>query len=294
MSEHRYRISGHVRLLLFWVSSDQVGSARITWSADEDAGRSALSLLIGSDPKRAPRRVNEWGYVREETHGDSAAVVGMRTATEGDSPEEADANRAKPGTLADVGILCSSLDGTAAESWTTTVRIGQDATYRHVSHVLDQIAADTRWTEVRTTRPSEVSAGFLGALDRMLRAAADSALGGGAIAPMPSTAYFYKDAVYDLSIRRSERVAQVRTRSGVIDNAVRSEFVITNRKSRSSSRFWIVYGIDGSLAGVPLRAGSQPKWWFKIELELDDLIDAPADPAVDESTRLRLNELCQR
>lgn len=293
VAEHRYRISGHVRLVLFWASRDDVGSARITWSADEDAARSALSLLIGSDPQRTPRRINEWGYIREETQGDSATVVGMRTVTDGESPEEAESNRAKSGTLADVGILCSSIDAAAAESWTTTIRIGQDATYRHVSRLLDEITARTQWTGVRTTRPSEATAGFLGAIDRMLGAAADSARGG-SIAPIPPIAYFYKDAVYDLSIRRSERVAQVRMRSGVIDNAVRSEFVVTKRKSRSSTRFWIVYGIDGSLAGVPLRAGYQPKWWFKIELELDDQIDAPADPAVDESTRQRLNDFCPR
>ena len=56
---HRYRIAGKVRLLFLWAGSDRVGTARITWQQDSTV--SAISLLIGSDPQRAPRGLNEWG-----------------------------------------------------------------------------------------------------------------------------------------------------------------------------------------------------------------------------------------
>jgi hypothetical protein len=75
--DHLYRIAGEVRLLLFWVSADDVGGARITWRRD-DRERS-VSLLIGSEPRRAPRGVNEWGYIREDVAGDSTTVFGIRT-----------------------------------------------------------------------------------------------------------------------------------------------------------------------------------------------------------------------
>ena len=63
-ADHRYRIIGKVRLLLFWIGNDNVGGARVTWRADE-GGRHAIALLVGTEPTRAPRGINQWGYVGE-------------------------------------------------------------------------------------------------------------------------------------------------------------------------------------------------------------------------------------
>ena len=93
--DHLYRIIGKVRFVVFWASADDVGGARITWRAsDRD---SIVSLLIGSEPQRAPRQVNEWGYIREEVTVIVATVFGIRTVTDGDSPEEAEARRPRAG-----------------------------------------------------------------------------------------------------------------------------------------------------------------------------------------------------
>jgi len=89
--DHLYRIIGKVRFLVFWASADDVGGARITWRGSERD--SIVSLLIGSEPRRAPRQVNEWGYIREEVTDDLTTVFGIRTVTDGDSPEDADARR---------------------------------------------------------------------------------------------------------------------------------------------------------------------------------------------------------
>src|SRR6185503_9318471 len=56
VTEHRYRIIGRLRLALFWVGRDDVGGARMTWRSDGTS--SALTLLVGSDPQRAPRSLN--------------------------------------------------------------------------------------------------------------------------------------------------------------------------------------------------------------------------------------------
>ena len=93
--EHRYRIAGKVRMLFFWVGADDVGGARAVWRGGE-RDRS-IALLIGSDPQRAPRGVNEWGYVLEHAVGDTTTVFGLRTVTDGDSPDEADDRRATAG-----------------------------------------------------------------------------------------------------------------------------------------------------------------------------------------------------
>src|SRR5262245_61860626 len=62
--EHRYRMLGKVRPLLFWISRDDVGGARIRWTGADAAN--GFELLIGSDPARAPRQINKWGYIAEE------------------------------------------------------------------------------------------------------------------------------------------------------------------------------------------------------------------------------------
>jgi hypothetical protein len=54
-AEHVYRIIGKVRFLVFWASADDVGGARITWRGGHR--HQSVSLLIGSEPKRAPRQV---------------------------------------------------------------------------------------------------------------------------------------------------------------------------------------------------------------------------------------------
>src|SRR5215216_1108953 len=60
VAQHYYRMLAKVRPLLFWISRDNVGGARIGWLADE-RGSKGFELLIGSDPARAPRKINRWG-----------------------------------------------------------------------------------------------------------------------------------------------------------------------------------------------------------------------------------------
>jgi len=93
--EARYRISAAVRPLLpFWVRTDNVGGARILWRGDGE-GRRGYELLIGSDPRRAPRRINHWGWEREDAGPEGALLQGLKT--EEDSLEDARAASARDG-----------------------------------------------------------------------------------------------------------------------------------------------------------------------------------------------------
>ncbi len=66
VAEHRYRIAAKIRpLVLFWIGKDNVGGARIRWRQGED-GLRGYDALIGSDPARAPRKINRWGFILEE------------------------------------------------------------------------------------------------------------------------------------------------------------------------------------------------------------------------------------
>jgi hypothetical protein len=290
--EHSYRVIGKVRLLLFWVSADEVGGARVTWRRRGD--ERTFSLLIGSDPGRAPRAINEWGYVLEDVRGDTATVFGLRTSTDGDSPEEADAHRAGPNSVAEFDALCSQITPAEADSWITSVEVPRDATYRHLDRVLDAIEGSRKWQRRHTSRPNDVATGFLAALDGLMGRTSDAARERRPLQPSLAASYVYKDAVYDLSIRRIERVPQLLTGSGIVRDVLRSEFQVRKRGGDTKTTFWIAYGVSGALAGIPVRAGYQPNWWFKVELELDEHWEAPPDPASQDSTRQRIDTLCTR
>jgi hypothetical protein len=289
--DHLYRIKGKVRFLLFWAGADDVGSARIVRrEGDRDRG---YSLLIGSEPRRAPRGVNEWGYVRESVAGDRTTIFGTRTVTDGDSPNEADARRTRAGGLAAFGVLCSSVSPVGATSRTTIVYAPGDVTYRDVASGLTVLERDVHWKALYTPRPAGVAPGFLTALDQMMRSSAAAARENRAIPSAPRMAYVYKDAVYDLLARRVERLPQLRLHSGTFRNLIRTDFSIRNRVTGWTTEFRITYGTEGSLAGVPVHAQYQPNWWFRVELELDEGGDAPEDPAGDVSIRQRIDTLCR-
>jgi hypothetical protein len=289
-ADHRYRIAGKVRLLFFWRTADDVGGARITWRTGDES--QSVALLIGSEPRRAPRRLNEWGYVREDVGDESTTVFGIRTVTDGNSPEEAEARRAGPGGLAELGVLCSRISRIDARSRTTTVYVARTATYRDVPHVLDRIERNARWKTRQTERPADAAPGFLTALDLMMRSSAGAARGAELARVGRRFGYVYKDAVYDLIPHRVERLPQLHTRSGLFRNLLRSEIAVRNRATGATSTFSITYGTDGALSGIPIAATYQPNWWFRVELELDDAQDVPADPAGDTSVSGRIAALC--
>lgn len=52
--------------------------------------------------------------------------------------------------------------------------------------------------------------------------------------------------------------------------AIRSTFEITTRATHARTRFDVSVGTDGSLAGVPLAAEWQPRWWLRVALTLQE------------------------
>src|SRR5579871_3736560 len=84
-----YAVSGRVRLLLFWTGLREVGDARITWTG-ATSGQRGFELLIGTDPDRAPRRLNRWGYEAEKLCDDgSATLLGVMTQADEQTVDEA-------------------------------------------------------------------------------------------------------------------------------------------------------------------------------------------------------------
>ena len=89
MTDYQYRVVGKVRLLFFWSGTRDVGRARITSHGVERAN--VVSLVVGTDPQRAPRGLNEWGYIREQVDGETASALACER-----SPTPTRSTRLKP------------------------------------------------------------------------------------------------------------------------------------------------------------------------------------------------------
>jgi len=269
-AERRYRLSAAIRPLLFWVGAKNVGGARIVWRHD-GAGRKGYELLLGSDPARAPRRINRWGWVREDADGPLATMTGLMNRSEDDSLEQAKAGLQAKGTYLFKLNRARVEDGTArAEA--TTLYAPQDYTFRQLGELLrfaDEAKATPR---VRTGGlPPGTRPGLLFALADLVGAGVAAGRAPGGAGPQPRRVqYTFNAGVYDLVVTSWERVARARYGSRTYDRLVRLEFESRNLEKGTTERFVLACGTEGLLAGVPVFVRYQPKWWFKVEGVLDE------------------------
>jgi hypothetical protein len=282
-AEHRYRIVGKLRLALFWAGRDDVGAARMTWRSD---GKStALSLLVGSEPERAPRNLNQWGYLREELHGSRAQVFALRSLD--DSGSTQDDSALAVGRGPGFGLSCSSMADIEVRNVATIVQ-AHGVTYRMFGRVLDAIATSQRWTVGRATRPSGADAGFLAALQHAMRVGVGVPTSARTTEPV---AYVYNTTIYDLAIRSRDLLGPTTIGTRSFGRLIRTGFSIRNRTTREVTKLAVTYTQDKSIL-LPVQIFYQPTFWLSIELRLDDDIDAPADPAADESMLARIRGIC--
>jgi hypothetical protein len=255
LAEHRYRMLAKVRPLLFWITRDDVGGARITWRGD-DSGAAGYELLIGSDPAKAPRKINRWGYIAEERRGTTARVLGVMKQSNEKSIEEAQSQIGASGSYVFKAIQASA-SGTNATAGVTTVRVARDFTYRELGDILDMVNTAHPDTAKATSMPAGSRPGFLIALAELIQQSVDAH---GQMQSARTIPYVYNGAAYDLALRHTE----------YRDHVIRGDFESRSRSTGEATRFEVSYGASGELAGVPIHAIYQPRWWFEVQLFLDD------------------------
>ena len=94
-----YSLTVRFRPFLFWMTRDDVGGARISWSPEAGPNR-WVEFLVGSDPERAPMAINRWGFVSEHTRDDTTVLTGVMTETDDgwiDAARDSAATAARPG-----------------------------------------------------------------------------------------------------------------------------------------------------------------------------------------------------
>jgi hypothetical protein len=269
-AEHRYRLSAAIRPLLFWIGKSNVGGARIVWRADGE-GRKGYELLLGSDPARAPRRINRWGWTREDADGPRATMTGLMNRSEDDSLDQAKASLQSKGSYL-FKLNRANVEGGSARAEATTLYAPQDYTFRQLDDLLRFAEAAKPSPRVRTgTLPPGTHPGLLFALADLVRAGVAAARVPQSAGPRPRTVqYTFNAGVYDLTVSSWQRVERAVYGTRTYEKLVRLEFESRNREKGTTERFVFACGTEGDLAEVPVFVRYQPKWWFKVEGVLDE------------------------
>jgi hypothetical protein len=250
---------------VFWITRSGVGDAIITRRRTPDESR--YTLLIGSDPDRAPLHINRWGYIEEETRGGETRLLGLMTASEEDSIEQAQAGiRMQAAGLHRFKVIQGTADAQFARSRVRVLAAPDDYSIRQLPVVLDLAQRESPDGSSRVVRlPAGARPGFLSAL-------ADAVRDGSA---NPIT-YVHYGRVYQLRRARAQRIADVRIGQTSYGTGIAADFVTTSAYDGEQTRFSITYGTEGALTEVPLRVTYQPRWWMQLELTIDDAAPTPA------------------
>jgi hypothetical protein len=259
LERYHYSLNARVRpLVVFWISRANVGDAFATRSRGPQGA--SYSLLIGSDPERAPLHINRWGYIEEEIRGAEARLVGLMTESDEDSPEQAEASVRRQGAGRHAFKF---IEGTAnqgeSQSRVASIAAPEDYTLRQLRTVLD-LGRDSRDWKARTVRlPPEARPGFLTALAESMHAASAG----------PIT-YVYYGRLYELRRTHSEAVSNIRIGSTSYGSAIAADYLVTSLYDGERTRFSMTYGTRAPFAEVPLRVMYQPRWWLEVELTIHD------------------------
>ena len=273
--EHRYRMAAGIRpFLLFWITRDNVGGARLVWRSGP-SGERGYELTIGSDPKRAPRAINRWGYLDEFAGPDgSGTVVGVMKQTDEQSIEEAKAKLAKENQE---GYFFKMIRQSVGPGETTcdvvTLHVTTDFSYRELDPLLKAFSTDPGVTRTRraklapSTRP-----GFLVAVAELVGESVEAARGatpGRSVQVARTIPFTFSTTAYDLRLVSSEYLESARFGGQSFTHVVRDQFETLNHETNGREQFTLVCGLDGVYREVPVFISYQPRWWFKAELVID-------------------------
>jgi hypothetical protein len=269
--EHRYRMAAKIRPLMFWMGKDNVGGARVRWRQGEDGAR-GYDLLIGSDPRRAPRAINRWGFILEESRGGESVVLGVIKKSDQDTLQAAQADALRDGQQGHFWKMIQGR-GSASESEATVTltRVAKDYSYRDLDTLLDALIRFPGPPRVKKVAvPAGGRAGFLTALADLVHDTVESIRRDGRAPGRKVMPYAYYGYQYDLT-RTLTVVRRGQTYGGrVYAKVADTDFEVRERGDTWVESFTLVVGLDGDLAEVPVFVSYQPKWWFKADMVLDD------------------------
>jgi hypothetical protein len=295
LKTHRYKMAGRIRPLLFWIGRDDVGLGEIVWRGAD--GAVAYELLIGTDAAKAPRGINRWGYILEDSRPTGTRVLGLMTTSEeatlSDVRKQVDEGQRRGRFKAIDARIASG----ASRSATETIETERDLTVHDKAVLVLQVEERLRRAVPRDTEvPSGVRPGFLTAVaELMTDTIAARREGPVALRRLKGhkTSYVWGRNLFDLTLKGVEPMPPPAAVSAPNAWPVHADFEIRSRTTGARYTFELEYGTDGELAGVPTLIRHQPRWWLQAVLTLDDKATPATGVAMDAmsaraaTTRLR-------
>jgi hypothetical protein len=265
--EHNYQVDARVRPLLFWIRKSNVGDGRITWRTGP-GGSVGYELLVGTDPARTPRRINRWGYLREESAPQGGIVFGIMSQSDEQSVEEADKNTGGSGdAVHSFKALRQQVTEPEARLTISNVRVDKDLTYANLDALLAAVP-DAPSQSKTVPIAAWTSPGFLAATASLIDEGRTATAATRSVRAM--RVYPYNGQLYELHLQGTERIDRFSREARTFGPAIRGKFRVVNLKTRNETPFTVVYGVDGELTGVPLFISFRPRWWLEVECVLSD------------------------
>jgi len=267
---HRYTMAGRVRPLLFWIGRGDVGMGEIVWRGAE--GAVAYELLIGTDSAKAPRAINRWGYILEDSRPSGTRVLGVMTTSDEATISDVTSRTSEAQTAGRFKGLDARIAGGVSRSATETIETERDYSVRDKALIVGRIEQKLREAAPREVPvPPGVRPGFLTAVAELVNDTVAAHKDGER--PLRrlkgrTIAYVYGRNLYDLKL---SGVEPVRRKADEPERGplVRAEFETFNRGTGSRTTFALEYAADGPLAGVPTLIRHKPRWWLEAVLKLD-------------------------
>ena len=266
--QHSYVVNAKVRpLLAFWIGRDNVGDARVTWR-EGSGGRRGYELLIGSDPARAPRHINRWGFIVEELDAGRTEVLGVMKESNEETIEAAEAEMSRSQGVSAFKTSRTTITGNQAHNSAATLQAPDHLTYRERDAILALIAGQA--AAIRTVQlPPGTQNGFLVSMDSLMHESVIPCRTRQRSTGIPAVTFVYGRTLFDLSLLSCKPESELKTKSFTFADVIDGRFQVRNRTTHDETKFRVVYGASGELCGVPVRAVFRPRWWMEVELLLD-------------------------
>jgi len=295
-AQYDFAMTVRIRLLLFWISRDDVGGGYIrVGKAAGDSNLEVIKLLFGSDPARA-HGINRWGAGTEVAqHGkdgavESSAFLGFMKSSQGQSVgamrQELSSEKAKGQHRFEA--IISRVDPGRAVSVTVPFYSDKDFEFRDFGPaegmVLDRLQ-QSQDRKFHTLEGASLGCARSGGFLSTVRELSDHALAGDRL-PI-SLCYVYNAKRYTISLESTHPVPEKtvqftfgspnkQTVHETYHNLQEARFQIVNHTSGEKSNFTVLLGTGDGLRGTPLQINYQPNWWFQITLNLKPQATAKA------------------
>jgi hypothetical protein len=252
---HRYRMSGHIRPLLFWISRDDVGDGRLVWRQGAD-GAAGWDFVLGTDPERAAPPEPLGLHHRGEAVAGACSQMSRRGGLLGGSTTTPTSGA----TGGEFKAVRGRVTDGAVEAWVSRVQTPRVMAIGDVDELVVQAQAHLEKTKLTTLEPEDdVRPGFLVAVAERV-AANVNAHRAGAAGPASGRCDPYASATAYASPRRPaarRRAATLRRYANVVKAKFR--FARARRATGPTSSWLRPRRRAGGVPSHQLPA----RWWLR-------------------------------